>query len=128
MNLSEYINEAKQSKNKIILFLSVFLVLIWLESTLSNAVDFDKIDESDTETNHFLNDFSIEQTDGDGNIKWTLDGDRLEKFPNSDRSEVINPKMYVKSSEESSWRVTASHALDPDSEFNTIYLLSLIHI
>jgi len=122
MNLSEYINEAKQSKNKIILFLSVFLVLIWLESTLSNAVDFDKIDESDTETNHFLNDFSIEQTDGDGNIKWTLDGDRLEKFPNSDRSEVINPKMYVKSSEESSWRVTASHALDPDSEFNTIYL------
>ena len=93
MNLSEYINEAKQSKNKIILFFSVFLVLIWLESTLSNAVDFDKIDESDTETNHFLNDFSIEQTDGDGNIKWTLDGDRLEKFPNSDRSEVINPKM-----------------------------------
>ena len=30
--------------------------------------------------------------------------------------------MYVKSSDETFWKITASHALDPDSEFNSIYL------
>ena len=70
----------------------------------------------------FLNNFVIEQTGDDGNVKWTLNGDRLEKFPYSERSEVINPDMYVKSSDKTFWKVTASHALDPDSEFNSIYL------
>lgn len=122
MNLDQYINKFKLSKKRTLTILAIFLVLIWLEHTISSAVNYNKIDESDTKTNHFMNQFVIEQTDANGKIKWILNGDRLEKFPNSVRSEVSNPNMHVKSDEGSSWTVTATHALDPDSEFNSIYL------
>ena len=122
MNLSKYINTLKLSKKKVLIFLSLFLVLLWVEYTLSNAVNFEKIDKSDQQTNHFINNFQMEQTDKSGEVKWTLYGDKLEKFPFSNRSEVTNPTMIVKSDGEAFWKVTALHALDPDSEFNSIYL------
>ena len=39
------------------------------------------------------------ETDSDGKISWILTGERLEKFPNSERSEVFMPQMQIKSSE-----------------------------
>jgi len=130
MDLNKYLkilkydslNVLKYDRKKVLIFLSLALFLVWLNYTLTDAVNFNRINKSETQTNHFLNNFTIEQTGDKGNIKWTLSGDRLEKFPYSDRSEVINPNMYVKSSDETFWKVTASHALDPDSEFNSIYL------
>ena len=62
------------------------------------------------------------ETDSKGKIKWILVGERLEKFPDSERSEVFMPKMKIKSSDTESWNITAKHALDPDSLFNSIYL------
>ena len=62
------------------------------------------------------------ETTADGNISWTMEGDKLEKFPNSPRSEVINPIMNVNSTETEKWVINARHALDPDSLFNSIYL------
>ena len=62
------------------------------------------------------------ETDVNGKLAWTLIGEKLEKFPNSMRSEVTNPNMNIKSSENSFWIVQARHALDPDSLFKTIYL------
>ena len=62
------------------------------------------------------------ETDSNGKIKWVLTGEKLEKFPNSERSEVLMPKMQIKSSDTESWSITAKYALDPDSLFNSIYL------
>ena len=73
-------------------------------------------------SNHFLNNFEMSETDINGNIAWTLKGDRLEKFPNSARSEVLNPLMHIISSKDSFWVIESKHALDPDSLFKTIYL------
>ena len=122
MKINKYLKEFKNDKKKISILTLSLLVLLWLNHMLTDAINFNRIKKSETKTNHFLNNFVIEQTDDDGNVKWTLNGDRLEKFPYSERSEVINPDMYVKSSDKTFWKVTASHALDPDSEFNSIYL------
>jgi LPS export ABC transporter protein LptC len=51
-----------------------------------------------------------------------LRGERLEKFPNNARSEIIEPRMKMLTTETESWRIRASHALDPDSLFKSIYL------
>ena len=122
MKINKYLKEFKNDKKKISILTLSLLVLLWLNHMLTDAINFNRIKKSETKTNHFLNNFVIEQTGDDGNVKWTLNGDRLEKFPYSERSEVINPDMYVKSSDKTFWKVTASHALDPDSEFNSIYL------
>ena len=122
MKINKYLKEFKNDKRKISILTLSLLILLWLNHMLTDAINFNRIKKSETKTNHFLNNFVIEQTDDDGNVKWTLNGDRLEKFPYSERSEVINPDMYVKSSDKTFWKVTASHALDPDSEFNSIYL------
>ena len=122
MKINKYLKEFKNDKKKISILTLSLLALLWLNHMLTDAINFNRIKKSETKTNHFLNNFVIEQTDDDGNVKWTLNGDRLEKFPYSERSEVINPDMYVKSSDKTFWKVTASHALDPDSEFNSIYL------
>ncbi|MEC8996019.1 MAG: LPS export ABC transporter periplasmic protein LptC [Pseudomonadota bacterium] len=122
MKINRFLNELISDKKKISILLVLLLLVIWLNYLLTDAINFNRIDKSETRTNHFLNNFVIEQTSDDGNVKWTLNGDRLEKFPHSERSEVINPDMFVKSSDTTFWKVSASHALDPDSEFNSIYL------
>lgn len=122
MKINRFLNELISDKKKISILLILLLLVIWLNYLLTDAINFNRIDKSETKTNHFLNNFVIEQTSDDGNVKWTLNGDRLEKFPHSERSEVINPDMFVKSSDTTFWKVSASHALDPDSEFNSIYL------
>ena len=45
---------------------------------------------------HFLNNFEMSETDINGQLAWTLSGDKLEKFPNSLRSEVTMPIMNIK--------------------------------
>ncbi len=122
INLNQYISDLKLSKKRVLTTLFIFLIFIWVLYTLNNAIDYNKIDESDVKTNHFMDDFVIEQTDKNGEIKWILNGERLEKFPNSLRSEVLYPSMQAMSGGGSSWKVTATHALDPDSEFTNIYL------
>ncbi len=122
MKINRFLNELISDKKKISILLILLLLVIWLNHLLTDAINFNRIDKSERKTNHFLNNFVIEQTSDDGNVKWTLNGDRLEKFPHSERSEVINPDMFVKSSDTTFWKVSASHALDPDSEFNSIYL------
>ena len=53
------------------------------------------------------------ETDSDGNISWTMEGDKLEKFPNSPRSEVINPVMNVNSTETEKWVIKAKTCSRP---------------
>ena len=62
------------------------------------------------------------ETDNRGEISWILDGKRLEKFPNSERSEVISPSMKILSENDGYWIVKANKALDPDSLFESVYL------
>ena len=103
--------------------LIIFLIIItWFNYILSTALHYNNESKDDSVANHFLNDFHMTETDSDGKISWILTGERLEKFPNSERSEVFMPQMQIKSSEKESWQVTAKHALDPDSLFNSIYL------
>ena len=101
----------------------IFLVLvIWFDHILTNALYQNDGKQNNNISNHFLNNFHMTETDSNGNIKWILTGERLEKFPNSERSEVLMPRMQIKSSDSESWNITAEHALDPDSLFNSIYL------
>ena len=86
------------------------------------ALDYNSLNKNSDVSNHFLNNFEMSETDINGNIAWTLRGDRLEKFPNSARSEVLNPLMHIISSKDSFWIIESKHALDPDSLFKTIYL------
>ena len=122
MKINKYLKEFKNDKKKISILTLSLLALLWLNHMLTDAINFNRIKKSETKTNHFLNNFVIEQTGDDGNVKWTLNGDRLEKFPYSERSEVINPHMIVNSTNDEKWNVTAKHALDPNSKFESIYL------
>ena len=51
------------------------------------------------------------ETNKKGEISWILDGKRLEKFPNSERSEVVSPSMKILSENDGYWIVTAKKAL-----------------
>ena len=106
-----------------IIGLIIFLVIvIWFNYVLTNALHQNDGNKNSNISNHFLNNFHMTETDSKGKIKWILVGERLEKFPDSERSEVFMPKMKIKSSDTESWNITAKHALDPESLFNSIYL------
>ena len=100
----------------------VFFVLIVIEYILSSALNHNVFDKNSTVSNHYLNDFVMTKTDKNGQLYWTLNGVRLEKFPNNPRSEVWKPEMRIQSTETESWTIVAEHALDPDSFFKSIYL------
>ena len=113
---------AKLSGRNIILISCLLILFIIINNILSNALDYNSLNKNSDVSNHFLNNFEMSETDINGNIAWTLKGDRLEKFPNSARSEVLNPLMHIISSKDSFWIIESKHALDPDSLFKTIYL------
>ena len=110
------------SKKNIIIICVLLIFILWINSILSQALNHNMLNLDPKISNHFINKFKIVETNGDGNISWTMQGDRLEKFPNSLRSEVINPIMNINSTETEKWIISAKHALDPDSLFNAIYL------
>ena len=112
----------KISKKNIIVASSLLILFILINSILSNALQYNSLNSDSNISNHFLNNFEMSETDVSGKLAWILKGEKLEKFPNSLRSEVTNPKMNIKSSENSFWIIQAKHALDPDSLFKTIYL------
>ena len=119
-NIIDFIR--KFSKKNIVILCALLISTLWINYTLSNALDSNDLDLDSQVTNHFMNKFKMVETNSDGNITWTMWGDRLEKFPNSLRSEVINPIMNINSTETEMWTIRAKHALDPDSLFNSIYL------
>ena len=88
---------------------------------LSDALNRDN-PLDDTIANHYLTNFTMTETDNRGKISWILDGERLEKFPNSERSEVNSPSMKILGGNDGYWIVTANNALDPDSLFKSVYL------
>ena len=110
------------SKKNIIILFVLLISILWINSILSQALNYNNLDLDPKVSNHFINKFEMVEADADGNISWTMKGDRLEKFPNSPRSEVINPIMHVNSTETEKWVINSRHALDPDSLFNSIYL------
>ena len=121
MKLANNIFQNISKKN--IVILSVLLIFIlWINNILSEALNYNNLNLDSKFSNHFINKFKMVETNIDGNISWTMQGDRLEKFPNSLRSEVINPIMNINSTETEKWIISAKHALDPDSLFNAIYL------
>ena len=97
-----------------------------IEYILSSALNRDN-QLDDKIANHYLTDFTMTETDNRGEISWILDGKRLEKFPNSERSEVISPSMKILSGNDGYWIVTANKALDPDSLFESVYLYGNVH-
>ncbi len=110
-------------KKNIVLVSIIFIFLAWANYILSNALNYDSIKNHDEKiSNHFLNSFYMEQTDSHGQVNWILVGERLEKFSNNARSEIIQPRMKIRSAETESWNIRAAHALDPDSLFKSIYL------
>ena len=110
-------------KKNIVLISIIFIFLAWTNYILSNALNYNSVENHDEKiSNHFLNNFSMEQTDSNGQVSWILVGEKLEKFPNNTRSEIIEPRMKIHSAETESWNIRAAHALDPDSLFKSIYL------
>ena len=110
------------SKKNIVILFVLLISILWINNILSQALNYNNLDLDPKVSNHFIKKFKMVETDSDGNISWTMEGDKLEKFPNSPRSEVINPIMNVNSTETEKWVINARHALDPDSLFNSIYL------
>ena len=121
MNLALSFFNRLSRKNILILGILLLLIL-WINNILSNALNYTDLNLDEKVSNHFINKFKMVETDIDGVIAWTLKGDSLEKFPNSLRSEVINPVMEINSTNDSKWVIKAKYALDPDSLFNSIYL------
>ena len=118
--LNKFLDNHKTKKN-IYLLLFLLLLIIIVEYILSSALNRD--DQLDDKiANHYLTDFTMTETNKKGEISWTLDGKRLEKFPNSERSEVVSPSMKILSENDGYWIVTAKKALDPDSLFESVYL------
>ena len=115
-----YLN--KLSRKNVIILSILLLFTVWINNILSNALNYNDLNLDEKISNHFINKFKMNETNVDGVISWTLQGDKLEKFPNSLRSEVINPVMEINSTEDAKWVIKAKHALDPDSLFNSIYL------
>jgi LPS export ABC transporter protein LptC len=121
MKLANNIFQNISKKN--IIILSILLIFILsINNILSEALNYNNLNLDSKISNHFINKFKMVETNVDGNISWAMQGDRLEKFPNSPRSEVINPVINVNSTETEVWVIKAKHALDPDSLFNSIYL------
>ena len=110
------------SKKNILIIGIIIVISLWINHTLTSALDYNSLSKDSKITNHFLNDFKMTETNVDGEVIWVLDGDRLERFPNSMRSEVTKPIMRMKSNKSSSWIIKAEHALDPDSLFTSIFL------
>ena len=110
------------NKHKYIwIFVAVLTVISVVELKINNI--FERTIKPDLNiTNHFLNDFSMIETNKEGHRGWELDGKRLEKYPQSKRSEVFSPSMRIFNQDLSFWTITAKHALDPDSMFESIYL------
>jgi len=118
--LNKILNNYKTKKNTYLLIFLLFLIII-VEYMLSDALSRnDQID--DTIANHYLTNFTMTETDNRGKISWILYGERLEKFPNSERSEVNSPSMKILGENDGYWIVTANKALDPDSLFKSVYL------
>ena len=115
-------SQIKVSKKQILIASFLVILFIIVNNILSNALNYNSLQSDSNISNHFLNNFEMSETDINGEIIWVLKGKRLEKFPNSLRSEVMYPIMNIKSSENSYWIIEARHALDPDSLFKTIYL------
>ena len=91
--LNKILNNHKTKKNTYLLLFLLFLIII-VEYILSDALNRDdQID--DTIANHYLTNFTMTETDIKGKISWILYGERLEKFPNSERSEVNSPSMKI---------------------------------
>ena len=110
------------SKKNIVILSILLIFILWINNILSEALNYNNLNLDSKISNHFINKFKMVETNIDGNISWTMQGDRLEKFPNSPRSEVINPVININSTETEMWIIKAKHALDPDSLFNSIYL------
>ena len=112
----------KVSRKNILITLALLSSFLFINDILLKALNYNSLNNDSSVSNHFLNNFEMSETDIHGRLAWTLSGDKLEKFPNSLRSEVTMPVMNIRSSEKSFWIVQADHALDPDSLFKTIYL------
>ena len=121
MKISNNLLKNISKKNTIILCI-LLISILWINYILSDALNYNNLDLDPKVTNHFINEFKMIETNADGKITWTMEGDRLEKFPNSLRSEVINPVVNINSTEIEIWIIKAKHALDPDSLFNSIHL------
>ena len=116
------INKYSIKKNKYMWGIAIlFMIIILIEFKLRNILQQDN-DRDLNITNHFLNDFSMIETNRNGVRDWELDGKRLEKYPQSERSEVFSPSMRIFNEDKSYWTITAKHALDPNSVFESIYL------
>ena len=110
------------SRKNILITIILLSSFLFINDILIKALNYNSLNKDSSVSNHFLNNFEMSETDVNGQLAWTLSGDKLEKFPDSLRSEVTMPIMNIKSSEKSFWIVQADHALDPDSLFKTIYL------
>jgi LPS export ABC transporter protein LptC len=109
-------------RKHILIIIALLSSFLFINDILLKALNYNSLNSDSSVSNHFLNNFEMSETDIYGQITWILSGDKLEKFPNSLRSEVTMPIMNIRSSEKSFWIVRADHALDPDSLFKAIYL------
>ena len=112
----------KFSRKTILITIVVLSLFLLINNILSEALNYNSLNKDSSISNHFLNNFEMSETDVNGQLTWTLSGDKKKKFTNSLRSEVTMPFMNIRSSEKSFWIIQADHALDPDSLFKTIYL------
>jgi len=91
----------KFSRKTILISIIVLSFFLLINNILSEALNYNSLNKDSSVSNHFLNNFEMSETDVNGQLTWTLSGDKLEKFPNSLRSEVTMPFMNIRSSEKS---------------------------
>ena len=101
MNLNNILLSKSIKKNIVLMVSIVFIFLAWANYILSNALNYNPVDNHDEKiSNHFLNRFSYGANRFlRGQISWVLKGEKLEKFSNNERSEIIEPRMKILSTE-----------------------------
>lgn len=111
----------------IILVLAVIALLSWRfkqTESLETAATAEAAHQSD----FFLENFRIRQYGGTGLLRYHIDGQRLERFPDNDRTLISRPLMVLHDDSGPTWHITAARGEASSEELDEIQLRGNVEI
>jgi lipopolysaccharide export system protein LptC len=91
----------------IIIVLALIAFLSW-RFKQTESLDTTAAVEPAHQADFFLKNFRMRQYDETGLLRYRLDGQRLERFPNDERTLISQPLMALYSADDPAWRITAA--------------------
>lgn len=82
---------------------------------------------SDTRSDYYIADFKTRKFRSDGSVEYTIKGNTLAHYPNTDRSEIIAPQMYL-NRPGATWDISSSSGrFDTDPDLFTLHGNVVMH-